>query len=234
MEKKNVKGLVIAFIISLIVIICLVGFICYDKGIIFSSNTKTGKKQNTNKVEQKEENSSKNNFNSENLVIRSDKCLNCENSNNHYYLVSSYDHIDEVKAYFSSNDNKTGVVLIDIDEYNKKAVSNYSLSNTVLKYKFQKEIRNVIVSNIGQEELAPIVVFLMNDGTLNYVDIYSGLENNNLSNYKEINNINNIIALYQVANCSEEYCNYNTILAQTIDGNFYDLMKVVYSQEKKP
>lgn len=227
MEKKNSKGLVIALIVSLIVIIGLVGFICYDKEIIFSSNTKTKEKQDGSSVEIEEENTSKSNFNSENLVIKSEKCLNCENSN-HYYLVTSYDHINEVKSYFSSNDNKTGIVSINIDEYNKKTVSNYSLSNTILKYKFQKEIRNVIVSNMGQDEFQPIVVFLMNDGTLNYVDIYRGLESNNLSNYKEIKNVNDVITLYQASICGGEYCNSNTILAQTNDGNFYDLFKLVY------
>ncbi len=227
MVKKNGKGLVIALIVSLIVIIGLIGFICYDKEIIFSSTTKNEKKQEASSKEQKGEISKESNFNSDDLIIRSEKCINCENSNN-YYLVSSYNHINEVEAYFDSSDNKKGVVSIDINEYNKKAVSNYSLSNTTLEYKFKKEIRNVIVSHIGQEELAPLVVFLMNDGTLNYIDIYKGLENNNLSSYKEIKNIKDIITLYQAAVCSGEYCNARTILAQKKDGNFYDLMKLVY------
>ncbi len=227
MKKKDGKGLLIAFIISLLVIIGLVGFICYDKEIIFSKTEKNSKKENVSSKVAKDQDKAEHYFNSKNLVIESKKCLNCENGD-YDYLLSSYDHIDEVKSYFSTNDNKTGMISIDIEEYNKKSGSNYSLSNTLLEYQFPKEIRNVIVSNIGQEELAPIVVFLMDDGTLNYVDIQKGLINNNLSTYKEINTVKNIVSLYQVSVCKGQYCSFSTILAQNSDGTFYDLSKFIY------
>ena len=223
-EKNKTTGKTVIIIILAVLLLSLVIYICYDKQLFFNSKDKTvEQKKDSNK---EESNSSKDNITD--LKIDNDKCLNCQGKEV-YYIVSSYDHIEEVKAYFSTEDSKKGNVSIDIDEYNKKAGSNYSLSNPSLKYNFDKEIRNVVVSNIGQEEYAPIIVFLMNDGTLNYIDIYNGLENNDLSTYKKINNVSNIINLYQASACSKEYCSIRTILAQKEDGSFYDLSSIVYN-----
>ncbi len=42
---KNNKGIIVALVISVVIIIGLVGFICYDKGIIFGSHTAESQKQ---------------------------------------------------------------------------------------------------------------------------------------------------------------------------------------------
>lgn len=146
-------------------------------------------------------------------MIDNKKCINCQNDDG-YYLISAYDHIDEVQAYFYSDDKKTGIISINIEGYNKRTGTSYSLANPLIKYQFQKEIRNVMISNIGQEKLMLVVIFLMEDGTLNYADIYKGLQSNNLSSYKEIKNIEDITTLYQASTCVGETCNAGTILAQ--------------------
>lgn len=225
-EKNKSTGKTVIIIILIVLLLGLVLYICYDKKLFFNT---------TDKVEEEKEDNNKEKYNSsidnvKDLKIDNEKCLNCKENDGRYYLISSYKHIDEVDASFSTKDNKKGMVSINIDEYNKKAVSNYSLSNPILEYNFNKEIRNVIVSNIGQEELAPVVVFLMNDGTLNYIDIYSGLENNDLSTYKEISDVSNIANLYQASVCSDEteQCVITTILAQKEDGSFYDLESIIF------
>ncbi len=226
-EKNKSTGKTVIIIILIVLLLGLILYICYDKKLFFNTN---------DKVSEQKEDTDKEKYDSsidnvKDLKIDNEKCLNCKEKENHYYIISSYNHIEEVNASFSTENNKKGMVSINIDEYNRKAVSNYSLSNPNLEYNFDQEIRNVIVSNIGQEELAPIVVFLMEDGTLNYIDIYKGLEDNDLSTYKEINNVNDIINLYQASVCSNEagVCSTTTVLAQKEDGSFYDLESMIYS-----
>ena len=39
-------------------------------------------------------------------------------------------------------------------------------------------------------------MYLMEDGTVNYIDIYQGLTDNNLTEYKTINDVKDITNLY--------------------------------------
>ena len=201
-EKSNSIGLIVSFI----VIICLILFICYDKGIILKDN----KKITNNDVTEKENNviNSK-----DSLIIDSNNCLNC--------------NITEITSSFSSNKNNVGIITFDIDSYNQKALTNYTLNNTIIEYNFDKSIVETMVYNIGQEELYPIVLYLMEDGTINYVNIYVGLENNDLSKYTTISNVDDVIKLYPTTVCGLEYCSANTILAQKKDGTFYDLSSLI-------
>lgn len=226
-DKKgpNNRGLIITLIVFLIIILGLIGYICYDKGLILNNKKENVSTKETTK--NKKISDTTNTENTNNVGINTEKCINCENKNLYYYITSK-EHIDEVSASFSTKDKTKGTITIDIDAYNTKAVTNFNLQTPGIEYNFDKSIKDVLIYNIGQENLAPIVMYLMEDGTVNYIDIYQGLTDNNLTEYKTINDVKDITNLYTVSSCSGEYCNANTILAQKSDGTFYDLMGILY------
>lgn len=226
-DKKgpNNRGLIITLIVFLIIILGLIGYICYDKELILNNKKENVSTKETTK--NKKTSDTTNTENTNNVGINTEKCINCEDKNL-YYDITSKEHIDEVSASFSTKDKTKGNITIDIDAYNTKAATNFNLQTSSIEYNFDKSIKDVLIYNIGQENLAPIVMYLMEDGTVNYIDVYQGLTDNNLTEYKTINDVKDITNLYTASSCSEEYCNANTILAQKSDGTFYDLMDILY------
>ncbi len=68
-KKKNDNILIIVLVIAMMIIVGLVGYICYDKGVIFASYTSSDKKNlnSNNKVkDEKKDSTSKENSSSEN------------------------------------------------------------------------------------------------------------------------------------------------------------------------
>lgn len=219
-NKDSKKGLIITLILLILVILGLVFYICYDKGIVLNTN-KENKKDVSNKIKKSNDSTNNNDSTKNDEMLDFSKCINCSNSDNVNYTITSMDHIAEVKANFSSTDTTIGTVYIDINAYNTKAVSNYVLPTNTYEYHFNKAIKDVLVYNIGQEELYPIVMYLMEDGTINYIDIYNSLENGDLSSYKTIPNIDGITKLYSASGGSQY--GISTVLAKKSDGSFYDL-----------
>ncbi|HIR59678.1 MAG TPA: hypothetical protein IAB38_06470 [Candidatus Onthousia excrementipullorum] len=66
MEKKTNKGLVITIILLLIIIGGLVFYICYDKGIVFSSNDNEKKQEDIKRVDENSDTVDNNNNMSDN------------------------------------------------------------------------------------------------------------------------------------------------------------------------
>lgn len=218
-NKDSKKGLIITLILLILVILGLVFYICYDKGIVLNTN-KENKKDVSNKIKKSKDSTNNNDSTKNDKMLDFSKCINCSDRDDVNYTITSMDHIAEVKAFYS-NDTTIGTMYIDINAYNKKAVSNYVSPTNEYEYHFNKAIKDVLVYNIGQEELCPIVMYLMEDGTINYIDICNSLENGDLSSYKTIPNIDGITKLYSAAGGSQY--GISTVLAKKSDGSFYDL-----------
>ena len=78
MEKKKIGGFVVYIILSLIIILGLIIYICYDKGIIFSNNTNEETESLSENAEETEEENS-NTDNSNNSLSTDDKLNTDEN-----------------------------------------------------------------------------------------------------------------------------------------------------------
>lgn len=224
-RRKNLN--IVVIIILFMVILGLVGYICYDKGLFFKSDNKISSKTVENKSnEVKNEETSTHNFH--NYVIDSKNCINCTNSNSGIdYSINDGRHIEEVTAKFYSNSNKKAEIYIDIDSYNKKAGTSYKLNSNQFDYGFNQSISDIMIYNIGQEELCPVVVFLKEDGSIEYVDVYEQLGEGSLGSSKVLDNVKDINKLYSVSVCNKDMCNSSTILAQKSDGTFYDLQNEI-------
>ncbi len=218
-KEKNNKGLIAVLVVLVVVIIGLVSYILVDRDVVLA--TKNNENADNKKVIEKGENTTKEKTSSD-TIIDINKCINCTDKNG-YYLINSKSHMDEVQAYFYSNNNTKGIMTIDVSAYNQKTGNAFNVSNNNYEYNFNQPIKDAGIYSIGQDDSTPIVMYLMKDGTINYVDIYKGLTANNLSEYKKVANVEDISTMYAASMCSGDYCSVKTVLAQKDDGTFYDL-----------
>ncbi len=79
-------------------------------------------------------------------------------------------------------------------------------------------------NGIGDETF----LFLMDDGTVEYVPFYKALESGNFRSYGKLDGIENVIKFYHVnANNPHGSGGYITTLAQRADGTYYNLLQTI-------
>ena len=123
---------------------------------------------------------------------------------NKYYLL-----IDWVKA-----NNIYGDVIKAKDK-NEFLINNLDV-NKVKSYKIISTYNAV-----GNE----YVMFLMTDGTLEYIPIYKALTESEIKSYGKIKNVDNVVELVSASASpiDSDVGNYVTTIAKTSDGNCYNL-----------
>ena len=215
MKKDNIFTTIL-----LILIIALGGYIGYDKFISKDTN-------NSNKSEQSQTNTNYENTTKEetntykSLSIDNSNCLNdCSNTEYNLGFSIAGDGIDISMVY--KNNKKINV---NIDRKLLESIYLYKFysDETMYTFEFNKNIQDVFVGHIGQDTSAPMLFVLFEDGTVQYIDLYSKITTGKTIQ-KELTNVKNIIKFYSASNVKGGYL---TVLAQTLDGNFYDLEKII-------
>lgn len=98
------------------------------------------------------------------------------------------------------------------------------------KITFDKEVSDIFCGGVGLDVTGYKVLFLMADGTVQYIDEYNAVMNENFTDVKKISDLKNVVKFYSVSSSpkdSRETGGHYTILMQTDDGNLYDLEKMI-------
>ena len=215
MEEKKSKnvGLIIVIIILLLVCIGMIGFIFINKDKLTApKNTTTITNENKN-VEDK--------------VTKCDK-INYDLDTNQYSLSANAVGISVVvdntrkKARISANaatiSNSFGlswVTAVDPNVYELIDIKT-----------FDKKITQVLIDGSGQDATNATILYLMEDGTVEYVPILKDINTNwgqtdntkKFNSYGKLNGISDIISLVPA-----EAQGYHTDLARKVDGTVIDL-----------
>ena len=211
--KKNV------FIVILIIIILgMGGYLVYDKVL-----SKEDKKETTNEKvvtdEKKEENVEEKNSNSitaSDLLLDSSKCINQKNME--YSLATNNDINGIYLTYYDGDVN----ISITPDVV-KNSYNGINISNSSYTVNFNKKIADIYVDGYGQSIGHETILFLLEDGTVEYIPFYYACNNNSFKTVK-LDGVENIIRFVSgSASPVEPGGGYHTILAQKQDGTFYDL-----------
>ena len=75
-----------------------------------------------------------------------------------------------------------------------------------------------------------IILFLMDDGTIEYIPIYQALSTNGIDgliSYGTLNDLKDVVKFYSVGAIRNPVGSSVTILAQTKDGTLYDLNPII-------
>lgn len=232
-ERKKETGMMILVICLILIIIGLVGYIYYDKGII-TIPSKVEEKENSKKEEKEKE------------VIKELDITKCLNNSVVTYKNPS-DKEPEIGLSMSINEDKKSITLtIDWDIFGKiseeknqpKGIEEYEITG------FKKEIQSTFVGELGQSAEGITLFYLMKDGTVEYTPMFILKENENgYKSYKvnytyeyddedeitgghfetngTIFGVSNIIKLYNIDAYNEN--GWRTTIGAKADGSFYDL-----------
>ncbi len=225
-SKKKNTGVIITISILIMIILGLMIYICCDKKIMINN------KQNiTEKKTKKEEDKTKEEENKDqpidkitnkNIGLDPNKCIN---SNNYNYTLTDYS-LSGVNFKLDQTNN-TVTLYVNWDSIVQWGISfagirgnEYNINN------FSGKVVDMYVNGIGQDATGSVALFLLEDGTIEYIPLYKALQNNDIRSYGKVNGVENIIKFYSVSATGKNENSvggFQTILAQKEDGTFYDL-----------
>lgn len=239
-KKKN--GLSIVLVICIVIILALCGYIAYDKGVFSSSKdekttinnpTTSGKEENTSNKGNSNQGENTTSPNSSTTTPEANpkyfydisKCSNCD-SNYNYNLMAS-GHLASAKL---QSDNKTVIVTIDYDDISSSTGND--VSSTGIKehtVSFSKQVADIYYGEYSLDTTYGTLLFLMEDGTIEYIPILDAAVKGQIVSYGPISNVNNIVKLYSniIATSKGNVGAYYTTFAQSTDGTLYDIMTIL-------
>ena len=95
---------------------------------------------------------------------------------------------------------------------------------------FTQGVKDVFVGGIGQDISGDVILFLMDDGTVEYIPVYKALSSNGIDgliSYGTLNDLKDVVKFYSVGAIRNPVGSSVTILAQTKDGTLYDLNSII-------
>ncbi len=222
-KKKSISvnifiGLLLAFIICIVVSLCVCSY-AY-KTINELSATQTDDTSLSDEEEEDDEISL--DFDTSYIV----------NGNADSYTLASYD-----SSLYVSIDTTGMVATIS---YNRATLSStYSLewdltdvledTNESQTITFAQKVKDVYYGTLGQDVTGDILLFLMEDGTVNYIPVYQTLSTTGvegLVSYTSITDLTDVVKFYTV-DATSDASGYVTVLAQTSNGSIYDLNQLI-------
>lgn len=226
-NKKSKTGLHVFVGILLGIIICGgVVFATYSLGYLTFNQVEETEKTETNN---EENNEAEEEVSDNSLDFDTSKIIN---GNADTYTLVNNGHtinasLDETRKVVTLSYNRK--VLSDTYTLNwdLTGVEDYVYENKQLT--FEKEIKDIYFGGIGQDATGDIILFLMSDGTVEYIPVYQALLSNGiegLTSYGVLPNITDVVKFYMV-NASAGMSGSVSILAQTKDGTLYDLAPII-------
>lgn len=219
MEEKKTKniGLIIIVIILLLTCIGMGAFIFINKDKITSQKSNTTTMTNDNKnVEDKKTECTKISYD-----INTDQYSLSANAVGISVLVDSTRKTAQISVNAATISSAFGLSLVATTD-----TSTYELIGTKF---FDKKIVQVLIDGSGQDASSATILYLMEDGTVEYVPILKDINTNwnqadntkKFNSYGKLNGIADIISLVPA-----ESKGYHTVLARKVDGTVINLADI--------
>jgi len=245
MERKNIY--IVVFMITTIIAAGVAVYFAVNpiaKNEDFSKDNSIVNEDvnNSNISNEKVENIQENNTNSSNVEtaekivykylpsVENGKCLNAK-ENLSYYVSRSADfqgvtaYVGELGKSISLNVNwdsiKKAYGSSSLDEVTITGYKEYSITN------FSKKIVNVYIDGMGQAIGQEVLLFLMEDGTVEYMPLHDSLVKQEFKSYGQIKSVSNIVDV--VGGSAHSSIDggpgpgWYTIFAINNEGNYYDI-----------
>lgn len=234
-KKGSNKKFIFVVIFLVLVVLGLISYIVYDKGIVqfressdvlekSEKNSKSSKKDTTSSRNDVEENEQKSSESSSFRLLKFDssKCINNPSGN---YTISVFG--DNLASIGATVDNTKRTVSFSYNIYRVSqtyplgwvsSIENITTENFPIS--FAQEVEDVFFGALGQSSTGDTMLFLMEDGSVEYIPIMKVLSTSPKSphSYGKLPDVSGVVKFY-TANTAGGV----TILAQKADGTFYDL-----------
>lgn len=247
-SKKN--GLTVALVVCIAIIIVLGGYIIYDKDVFNLS--KNDPKESVNKNEDSSNKISEDNPNvnnetqtnegtenqnttntSKNSKIGFDasKCNNCDK--NYDYAINARGELAYAEL---SADGKSVKVNLETDAIKNAGSKTITTKTSEQKITFSKKVVDVIYTGYGLDISYDTLLYLMEDGTVEYTPILYAASKNDVRSYGQAGNLTNIVKFYTNIEASSKsgVGGYLTTFAQSSDGTIYDIMSMLAETSNYP
>ena len=227
-NKKSKTGLHVFVGILLGIIICGgVVFATYSLGYLTFNQVEETEKTETNN---EENNEAEEEVSDNSLDFDTSKIVN---STADSYELQNYNGTINVRL-----DNTRKIATLS---FNRKTLSdtyglNWDTTGVVegtvedKTITFTQGIKDVYVGGIGQDMSGDIILFLMDDGTVEYIPVYKALSTggvDGLTSYGTLQDLKDVVKFYSVMALRNPVGSSVTILAQTKDGTLYDLAPII-------
>ncbi len=218
--KKTNKGIIITLIVFIIIALVECWYILTIKKVI-PDYLKIVKEEKV--VEEKvEANEEVKEEPKEEVDLSFDitKCQNCDDD--FEYVINDFG--DFITAELI-NDKTVNINLRDISKFDSSIQTSGQNEYTI---NFDKKIRNIYIIGYGLDAANETLIYLMEDGTLEYTPIINAVKNNTIKSYGTINNVKNVVSIYNVRKDYKGPVGGSTsYLAQSSDGTLYDLANLL-------
>ena len=225
-NKKSKTGLHIFIGTLLGILICGgVVFATYSLGYLtFSSQ------EEPTKVESNNEETTEEDTNASSLDFDTSKVIN---GNGTQYYLTNYNgtidiRLDETRKIATLNYNRKILSETYGLNWDTTGIDEYTYEDKQLT--FDKNIKDIFYGGVGQDVSGDIILFLMEDGTVEYIPVYQALATSGvdgLVSYGTLQGVEDIIKFYTAYAMVGLTGNYSTTLIQTKDGTLYDLAPII-------
>ena len=107
------------------------------------------------------------------------------------------------------------------------------LGKTEIIKGFSNKIDEVEIGTLGQDYMSSVILFLMEDGTVEYISLMDLLQTNNLASRGKLPQLKNIVKLQSI-DVSTEEAGWMTMIAIDNEGNFYDISNIMQDANIDP
>lgn len=166
-------------------------------------------------------------------TIDVNKCINAQKDVE--YQIKKEDSMSDDISCSVNRDKKSVTLTINWENMKKMYQINSPTeikgnSETVTIDNFSNEIIDVCIVRLGQGIGKETILFLMKDGTVEYIPIYRALKNKEYKSYGKLNGLDLIVDISKgavVSSNSEYVGGHITAFAIKEDGSFYDLYEIL-------
>ena len=161
--------------------------------------------------------------------LDSSNCINGESGNTYSKRVSA----SILGIYITRNDDKKSVTITvnpnDLKQYyNLEWNDDYSSATAT---NFQNEIEEIYVGSLsGQAVGEEVALFLMKDGTVEYIPLYRALKNVDIRSYGKVSGVSDIVSISSIDVVNSEGYGYRSMAAIKSDGSFYDIRNILRNE----
>jgi len=235
-KKYNiVLGLMIFFFI-LFVAVCIawgLGFIGINKSNVETNDNEFSSADNIKKeeIEDESQNKIENTISNVNLInIHTDKCLNVSAESSlefNAYTNSEYKYYADLEWFTIKYDKNQFVMSLANDGYvdknrNEFGVNIQSGKEFAIQGLEEEKVADVSANVYAHEFTNILITFLMEDGTVYWIDVMDAFVKEDFSAQK-IANVSGVVKIVSASAGAEGEGGGRTILALRNDGTFYDL-----------
>ena len=227
-NKKSKTGLHFFVGILLGIIICTgVVFAAYSLGYLTFNQAEDPEKTETNN---EENNETEENVNDNSLDFDTSKIVN---STADSYELQNYNgtinvRLDETRKLATLSFNRKTLSDTYALNWDTTGVVEGTVEDKTIT--FNQGIKDIYVGGIGQDMSGDIILFLMDDGTVEYIPVYQALSTSGvdgLISYGTLQDLKDIVKFYSVGAIRNPVGSSVTVLAQTKDGTLYDLAPII-------